>query len=192
MITTETIKSLRDQTGISIMQCKKALEETDGDVAKALVVLRKKGGEVASKKQDRTLGSGVVEAYVHATGAVGAMVIVACETDFVAKNEEFHKVAYDIAMHVTATNPEFLKADDIPPSVKETARAVFLKEVADKPLELQEKILEGKLSAYFKDKILLDQPFIKNPDMTIQAFVDSAIQKFGEKIEITRFERFIV
>ena len=192
MITTDTIKALRDQTGISIMQCKKALEETNGDVEKALVVLRKKGGEIASKKQDRTLRSGVVEAYVHATGAIGAMVILACETDFVAKNEEFRTVAYDIAMHVTATNPEFLRADDVPESVKETARSVFLKEVVDKPADLQEKIIGGKLAAYFKERILLEQPFIKNPDITIQGLIDSAIQKFGEKIEIGRFERFIV
>ncbi len=192
MITTETIKTLRDQTGISIMQCKKALEETNGDMEKALVVLRKKGGEVAAKKKDRTLGSGAVSAYVHATGAVGAMVVLACETDFVAKNEEFSKLAYEIAMHVTATNPQFLKADDIPGSVKETARSVFVKEVADKSAALQEKIMEGKLASYFKERILLEQPYIKNPDVTIQGLIDAAIQKFGEKIEIARFERFVI
>lgn len=191
-ITTEIIKTLRDQTGISVMQCKKALEETDGDIEKALVVLRKKGGEIASKKKDRTLGSGVVQAYIHATGAVGAVVILACETDFVAKNEEFSKLAYDIAMHVTATNPEFLKAEDVPASAKETARSVFVKEIESKPAELQEKIMDGKLAAYFKEKILLDQLFIKNPEITIQSLIDSAIQKFGEKIEVTRFERFTV
>ena len=192
MITTETIKTLRDQTGISVMQCKKALEETNGDIEKALIVLRKKGGEIAAKKKDRTLGSGTVQAYVHATGAVGAMVVLACETDFVGKNEEFGKLAYDIAMHVTATNPQFLRASDVPESAKETARSVFMKEVADKPRELQEKIMEGKLTAYFNERILLEQPFIKNPDSTIAGLVDAAIQKFGEKIEIARFERFIV
>ncbi|TSC62800.1 MAG: elongation factor T [Parcubacteria group bacterium Gr01-1014_48] len=192
IITTETIKTLRDRTGISIMQCKKALEETDGNIEQALVVLRKKGGEIASKKKDRTLGSGIVQAYIHATGALGAVVILACETDFVAKNEEFSKLAYDIAMHVTAINPEFLKADDVPESAKEIARSVFVKEIEGKPAELQEKIMEGKLNTYFKEKILLDQQFIKNPDITIQGLIDSAIQKFGEKIEISRFERFVV
>ncbi len=191
-ITTEIIKTLRDQTGISVMQCKKALEETNGDIEKALVVLRKKGGEIASKKKDRTLGSGVVQAYIHATGSVGAVVILACETDFVAKNEEFSKLAYDIAMQVTAVNPEYVRSEDVPAAARETARSVFVKELEGKPAELQEKIMEGKLTAYFKDKILLEQPFIKNPDVTVQGLIDSAIQKFGEKIEVARFERFIV
>lgn len=188
----DAIKQLRDATGVSVMQCKKALEETEGDMEKALVVLRKKGSEAASKKKDRTLGAGVVASYVHATGTVGAMVVLSCETDFVAKNKDFGKLAYEIAMHVTATNPEYLRAEDVREDAKVTARSVFAAEVADKPEALRGKIIEGKLTAFFKDKILLEQPFIKNQDITIQGLLDSAVQKFGEKTEITRFERFSI
>ena len=146
MITTELIKELRDKTGISVMQCKKALEETAGDIEKAVVVLAQKSKDIAAKKGDRVLGSGVVSSYIHATGTVGTMVELLCETDFVAKNEEFRKLAYDIAMHVAAMDSE-----------KES---------------------------------LLEEAFIKNPEMTITNLIASAIQKFGEKIEIGRFARY--
>jgi elongation factor Ts len=189
MITTELIKELRDQTGISIMQCKKALEEADGDKEKALIILRKKSGEAAAKKSDRTLGAGAIGSYLHSTGSVGAMVVLQSETDFVAKNEEFKKLAYDIAMHVAATNPEYLSQSDIPEDVKIKAREVFEKEVEGKPEEMKEKILEGKLNAYFKDKILLEQSFVKNPEVTIQSLISQAVQKFGERVEIARFVR---
>jgi elongation factor Ts len=189
MITTELIKELRDQTGISIMQCKKALEEADGDKEKALIILRKKSGEAAAKKSDRTLGAGAIGSYLHSTGSVGAMVVLQSETDFVAKNEEFKKLAYDIAMHVAATNPEYLSQSDIPEDVEIKAREVFEKEVEGKPEEMKEKILEGKLNAYFKDKILLEQSFVKNPEVTIQSLISQAVQKFGERVEIARFVR---
>lgn len=189
MITTELIKELRDQTGISIMQCKKALEEADGDKEKALIILRKKSGEAAAKKSDRTLGAGAIGSYLHSTGSVGAMVVLQSETDFVAKNEEFKKLAYDIAMHVAAANPEFLSQNDIPEDTKMKAREVFEKEVEGKPDEMKEKILEGKLNSYFKDKVLLEQAFVKNPEMTIQSLISQAVQKFGERVEIARFVR---
>lgn len=192
MITTEQVKELRDQTGISVMQCKKALEEAGGDTAKALVILRKKSGELAAKKSDRTFGAGIVQAYVHSTGRVCAMVELVCETDFVSGNEEFKALARDIAMHVTATNPKFLSKDEITEDAKNTAKEVFMKEVEGKPKEMQEKILEGKLATYFGDMVLLNQPFIKNPDLTIEALILSAGQKFGEKIAIARFSRFAV
>jgi len=192
MITTDTIKSLRDQTGVSVMQCKKALEEADGDVEKALLILRKKSGAAAAKKADRTLGAGTVAAYVHANKNVGAMVELSCETDFVAKNEDFVKLAYDIAMHVAATSPEFLKESDITDEAREKAKELFVKEVAasGKPADIQEKMLQGKLDAYFAERVLLKQPFIKDPEATIATLVDQAIQKFGEKTEIARFVRF--
>lgn len=189
MITTELIKELRDMTGISIMQCKKALEEADGDKEKALVILRKKGGEIAAKKGDRTLGAGAVGSYLHSTGTIGAMVVLQSETDFVAKNDEFKKLAYDIAMHVAAANPEFVSASEITESAKETAREVFAKEASDKPKEMQEKIIEGKLASYFKDKVLLDQPFIKNPEVTVGQLISNAVQKFGERVEISKIVR---
>ena len=158
MITTELIKELRDKTGISVMQCKKALEEAGGDMEKAVMLLQKKSAGIAEKKGDRTLGAGVVESYIHATHTVGTMLELLCETDFVAKNEEFRKLARDIAMHVTATDPKFLET---------------------------EKDSE-------KEYALLDQAFIKNPELTITNLIQGAVQKFGEKIEIARFVRYSV
>lgn len=191
-ITTEQIKALRDQTGISVMQCKKALEEVGGDVEKALVILKKKGAEIASKKSDRTLGAGVVVSYIHSTGTIGAMVELMCETDFVSKNEEFKKLAYDIALQVSATNPQFLKKDEIDENARKVATEVFIKEVEGKPENMKAQILEGKLESYFKDLVLLDQSFIKDQNITIAALIDNAVQKFGEKIEVSRYIRYSV
>lgn len=193
-ITTEEIKSLRDSTGVSVMQCKKALEEADGDVDKALVLLRKKSADIASKKAERTLGAGVVGSYVHSNGNVGAMVLLLCETDFVAKNEEFKKLAYDIAMHITAANPEFLKRDEVTEADKEKVKAAFTKEIEEsgKPEAVKIKMMEGKLDSYFKEKILLEQDFIKDQSVTINGLIESAIQKFGEKTEIGKFVRLSV
>jgi elongation factor Ts len=189
-ISTEQVKELRDETGISVMQVRKALEEAQGDKAKALVILKKKGGDAASKKADRTLGAGIIQSYIHSTGTVGAMVELSCETDFVSGNQEFKTLAYEIAMQVAATNPDFVSKEDITPEAKKTAEEVFAKEVVDKPKEMQAKILEGKVSSYFKDKVLLEQAFIKDQDVTISALLEKAVQKFGEKIVIGRFVRF--
>jgi elongation factor Ts len=191
-ITTEQVKDLRDKTGVSVMQCKKALEESGGDVEKALIILRKKSGEIAAKKGDRTFAAGTIQAYVHATGTVGAMVELVCETDFVSGNDEYKTLARDIAMHVTASNPKFLKSDEIDEAARAKAKEVFAEEVKDKPENMSEKILEGKLTAYFAEQVLLNQPFIKNPDLTIEALIQQSVQKFGEKIEIARFTRFSV
>lgn len=192
MITTEQIKALRDSTGVSVMQCKKALEEAGGDTEKAIAILRKKSKDIAAKKGDRVFGAGAVASYIHSNGTIGAMVELVCETDFVSKNEEFIKLARDIAMHVAASNPEFIKTEHISDEVKAKAQELFVKEVADKPVEMQQKILDGKLAAYFKDRVLIDQPFIKNPDITIGGLIESAIQKFGEKTEVSRMVRFSV
>ncbi|MFA6459054.1 MAG: elongation factor Ts [Candidatus Paceibacterota bacterium] len=190
MISTDQVKALRDQTGVSVMQCKKALEEAGGDMDKALVILRKKSGELSAKKSDRTFKAGTVQAYIHANGTVGAIVELDCETDFVANNEEFKNMARDIAMHVTATNPKFLSQNDITDADKATALSVFENEVKDKPAAMRQKVLDGKLNAYFSEMVLLNQPFIKNPDQTIQALVESGVQKFGEKMALIRFRRF--
>ena len=189
-ITTDRIKELRDQTGVSVMQCKKALEEAGGDAAKALVILRKKSSEAAAKKSDRTLGAGAVASYVHNTGTVGAMVLLSSETDFVSKNEDFKKLAYNIAMHVAALNPEYLSRDDVPAEEMEKVREVFLPETAGKPEHLKDSILKGKLDSYFKDKILLEQPFIKDQEVTVGELVAQAVQKFGERIAVSKFSRF--
>ncbi len=190
MITTEQIKELRDKTGISIMQCRKALEDAGGDMEKALVILRKKGAEIAGKKSDRALGAGVVSSYIHGTGTIGAMVELWCETDFVAKNEDFKTLARDVAMQVAATNPDFVSSSEIPEDAKAKASEVFEKELEGKPENMKAQILEGKISAYFKEKVLMDQEFIKNPDMTIAAMLENATQKFGEKVQIGKFARF--
>ncbi len=192
MITTESVKELRALTGVSIMQCKKALEEAGGDMEKAKVLLAKKGSQVAAKKADRSLGAGAVQAYIHGTNEVGAVVVLSCETDFVSKNEEFVKLAYDIAMQVAATSPQFVKRDELTEQDMKAAKEVFSEEVKDKPKDMQKKILEGKLDSYFKDKILLEQDFIKDGSKTIQGLIDEATQKFGERIEISTIERFSV
>jgi len=192
MITTDAIKDLRDITGVSVMQCKKALEEAGGDKEKALVILKKKGALAAAKKSDRNLNAGVIASYIHSTGTVGVMVELACETDFVAKNVEFKQLAYDVAMHIAASKPEFLKKEDITEKDKTLAASVFEKEVEGKPEDMKAKILEGKLSAYFAERVLVEQFFIKNPELTIAALVSGAVQKFGEKIEIVRFTRYTV
>jgi elongation factor Ts len=191
-ITTELVKQLRDKTGISVMQCKKALEEVGGDIEKAVVLLQKKSAGAAGKKSDRTLAAGVVSSYVHSTGNVGTMVELLCETDFVAKNEEFKALARDIAMHATATNPQFLKREDIDEHANTLATEMFQKEVEDKPEAMKAKILEGKLAAYWSERVLLDQAFIKNPELTILSLIESAIQKFGERIEVGRFVRYSI
>ncbi|PIP87165.1 elongation factor Ts [Candidatus Campbellbacteria bacterium CG22_combo_CG10-13_8_21_14_all_36_13] len=191
-ITTENIKELRDQTGVSIMQCKKALEEAGGDMNQAMVILQKKSGATALKKADRNLKSGTIASYVHAGGTVATLVELACETDFVARNEDFQKLAYDIAMHVAAMNPVFLSIDDVTEGDRAAALEVFKKEVEDKPKDMQEKIIEGKMNSYFQDKVLLTQAYIKDGDKTIDDLIKGAIQKFGENMRIIRYTRFAV
>lgn len=189
-ITTEQVKELRDRTGVSVMQCKKALEEAGGDMEKALVLLRKVSGGMAAKKADRTFGAGTVQSYIHANGSVGAMVELDCETDFVANNDEFKAIARDIAMHVAATNPKFLRKEDVTEADVKAAKEVFEGEAKDKPAAMRAKIVEGKLATYMAEMVLLDQPFIKNPEVTIQGLCDAAMQKFGEKTAVGRFVRF--
>lgn len=191
-ITTEDIKALRDVTGVSVMQCKKALEEAGGDIEKAQVLLRKSSAAIASKKSDRTLGAGIAAAYTHAGGAVVGAVVLACETDFVSKNEDFGKLAYDIAMHVAAMAPQFKVREDVQEADIRAAREVFTEEVANVPAAMQEKALAGKIDSYLADRVLMDQPFVKNGDITIRELIETAVQKFGEKIEVVRFVRLSV
>jgi len=188
-ITSAHIKELRDATGISVMQCKKALEEAGGDMEKAVIILRKKGAEAAGKKSDRTLGAGAVGAYVHNTHEVAALVLLSCETDFVAKNEEFIALARDLAMHVAAARPRFISRSEVTEADTAKAAEVFAEEVKDKPAELKEKILAGKLDSYFKEQVLLEQDFIKDPSRTITDLLSAAIQKFGENVVIGQMSR---
>ncbi|MFA6432215.1 MAG: elongation factor Ts [Candidatus Paceibacterota bacterium] len=189
-ISTEMVKELREESGVSIMQCKKALEEADGDKDKALVILRKVSSGLGAKKKDRNFNAGTIQAYIHANGTVGTMLELNCETDFVASNDGFKALARDIAMHVTATNPKFLRKEDVTEADTKAAREVFEDEVKDKPVAMRAKVLEGKLAAYFAEMVLLDQPFIKDPSVTIQGLLDAAMLKFGEKTAIGRYMRF--
>ncbi len=187
-ITTESIKELRERTGVSVMQCKKALSEADGDLAKAEVILKKHSAASAEKKAERTLAAGVVGSYIH-DGSIGAMVVLSCETDFVAKNPEFGVLARELAMQVAATNPSYTVMLEISEEAKNAAVAVFEKEVANKPQDMQAKILEGKLASHFRDHVLLEQPFIKDESKTVQQLLNEATQKFGERVEVSRFAR---
>lgn len=191
-ITSAQLKELREKTGISVMQCKTALEEAGGDMEKAVIILKKKRSEAADKKSDRTLGAGAVGVYTHNTNEVASMVLLACETDFVSKNEEFIALAKDIAMHVAATDPKFVSKEELPEDAIDKAKEVFAPELEGKPEEMKEKIMEGKLSSYFKDQILLEQDFIKNPEVTIGEMISGAIQKFGEKVSIEQISRVSV
>ena len=191
-ITSAQLKELRDYTGISVMQCKKALEEAGGDMDKAKIILQKKGGEIALKKSDRALGAGAIGSYVHSTNEVASLVQLSCETDFVSKNPEFVALAKNIAMHVAAQAPLYIRRDEVTPEILEKAKEVFMTEVVGKPAEMQEKILAGKLDAYFKDRILMEQPYIKDGEKTIGDLVSNAIQKFGENVVISSITRISI
>lgn len=188
-ISLDIVKQLRDKTGVSIMQCRKALEEAEGDMDKAEVILKKRSGAAADKKADRELGAGAIGTYVH-DGVVGAMVLLSSETDFVSKNEEFGELARAIAMHVAAVNPTYLSTEEISENAKQAALAIFTEEVKDKPEEMREKILDGKMASYFKDQVLLEQSYIKDDSKTIKDLLNEASQKFGERVEISKFARF--
>lgn len=192
----DMVKQLRDETNVAIMQCKKALEDAGGDMDKARMALRKKSAEIATKKADRTLGSGVIASYIHGNASVGAIVELNCETDFVAKNEDFKQLAYDIAMHIAAVNPKYRTVEDITDEDKQKATAFFEEEVekqlAGKPEEIKQKALQGKMDTFFAEQVLMKQAYVKNPDVTIAQLIDGAVQKFGEKTELSRFTRFAV
>ena len=187
-ITTDSIKKLREMTSVSVMQCKKALEEADGDLAKAEVILKKHSAATAEKKADRELKAGCIGGYIH-DGSIGAMVLVSSETDFVAKNPDFVAFAREIAMQVTATDPKYVSMEEIPAEAKNAAVAVFEKEIQGKPADMQEKIMEGKISSYFREQVLLEQSAIKDESKMVKDLLNEATQKFGERVEVTRFVR---
>jgi len=191
-ISMELVKELREKTGISIMQCKKALEDAGGDMNKAIVYLQKKGAETAAKKADRVIKSSRIVSYVHGIGSVGVLVELCSESDFVSKHEDFQKLAYDIAMQIAATNPAYIKKEDVSLEERTKVLDALADEVKDKPEAMREKILTGKMDAFFKERILIEQDFIKDPSLTVNTLIQNAIQKFGEKIEVSRFVRFSV
>ena len=177
-------------TGISVMQCKAALEEAGGDKQKALLILSKKSGAIAAKKSDRALGAGVVSSYIHANKAVGSMLVLRCETDFVSNNEEFVMLAREIALQIAASSPVYVEREEIDPAKLDEIKALFIKEVEGKPENMKETILKGKVDAYLKGIVLLEQPYIKDTDKTVRELIDAAVHKFGERIVVERFVRF--
>ena len=191
-ITAAEVNKLRQTTGAGMMDCKKALVEAEGNFDTAIEILRKKGQKVAANRADRDSSEGAAIAVLNSDNTQGVAVSLNCETDFVAKNDEFKALARDVAMHATAMNPKFIRKDQITEEVTQKAKETFADEVKDKPADLQEKILQGKLDAYFNEQVLLEQAFIKNPETTIGGMIESAIQKFGEKVDITDLARFEV
>ncbi len=193
-VTMEMIKKLREKTAAGFMDCKKALEEAGGDLEKAVDILRQKGLAVAAKRAGKATKEGVVAAYIHATKKLGAMVEVNCETDFVARTEEFQKFAYDLAMHIAATNPICVAREDMPEEVINREKEIYLAQAREsgKPENVIEKIVQGKLEKFFKESVLLEQPFVKNPDLTIQDLLNELMTKTGERIQIRRFTRYQV
>ena len=194
MIKAETVKELRERTGAGMMDCKKALTETGGDMEKAIDFLREKGLAAAAKKAGRIAAEGIVEAYIHGGGRIGVLVEVNCETDFVGKTDEFKELCRDIAMQIAASSPEFVSKEDVPQEAidheKEILRAQALNE--GKPEKIVDKMVEGRIEKYYKEVCLLEQPFIKDPDKTVSQLVTEKIAKIGEIISVRRFVRFQV
>ncbi len=192
MLDSKTILSLRELTGAGMVDAKKALDETGGDINKAAELLRKKGIVKAAKKSERSTHEGLVHAYIHAGGKIGVLVELLCETDFVARNEQFKELAHDIAMQVAANNPLYLSVEDVPADVVAKEKEMMAAEMASsgKQPAMIEKALAGRLQKYYSDVCLLNQAFFKDEDLTIEELVKSAIAKIGENIQVKRFVRF--
>jgi elongation factor Ts len=193
-ITASQVKELRERTGAGMMDCKKALTEMEGDFEKAIEYLRKKGMAAAAKRADRATREGLVYSYIHPGGGVGVLIEVNCETDFVARTDEFKQLCHDLAMHIAATSPLTISADDLDPALLEKEREIYLGQAAEegKPPEIAAKMVEGRLKKFKKEVALLDQPFVKNPDETIEELIKSKIGSLGENMTIRRFARFQV
>ncbi|MDE0960756.1 MAG: translation elongation factor Ts [Planctomycetota bacterium] len=188
-INAKTVMELRKQTGVGMMECKKALGETDGDIEQAIDLLRTRGAQMAAKKADRATNQGWIGSYIHSNGRIGVIVEVLCETDFVAKNETFQTLIRDIAMHIAAMNPMAVSPSELDQAVVERERAVFAEQVKDKPENLQGNIVEGKLQKYYSEVCLLNQAFIKEDKKSIEQVIQDAIVTIGENIQLTRFHR---
>jgi elongation factor Ts len=193
-ITAAKVKELREKTGVGMMQCKSALKEAGGDLAEAEKVLRKKGAATAAKKADRATGEGQVASYIHTGGKIGVLVEINCETDFAARSDEFQNLIKGLAMHVAAAAPRFLRREDVSESAladeREIARDQALK--SGKPEKIVEKIVEGKLDKYYAEHVLLEQPYVRDPDKTVGQLITDAVAKIGENIQIRRFARFVL
>ena len=191
-ITASLVKDLRERTGAGMMDCKKALTETAGDMDKAIDFLREKGLAAAAKKASRVAAEGIVEAYIHGAGRIGVLLEVNCETDFVAKTEGFRGLARDIAMQVAANNPLYVAREEVAEELLQHERDVLRAQALNegKPEKIVDKMVEGRIEKYYKEVCLLEQPFIKNPDITVKELITESIAKIGENINVRRFVRF--
>lgn len=189
-ISAKMVADLREETGAGLMDCKKALVEAGGDRESAVLILKKKGIASALKKLDRDASEGIVESYIHLGGKVGVLLELNCETDFVAKNAEFRSLAKDLCMHIAAANPLYLSRQEVPEDVLAREREVAAAQLAGKPPAVLENIVKGKIEKFLAGVCLLDQPFVKDPEVTVQNLVNNGINKMGENIKIGRFVRF--
>ncbi len=191
-ITAQSVKELRAATGAGMMDAKKVLEEAGGDIDKAIELLRKKGQKIAAKKADRSTNEGFIGMYLHSNGKIAAMVKVTCETDFVARTDDFKALANDIAMHITAMSPQYITVDDVPEEVKQKELEIYKEEMKNsgKPEEMIEKIAQGKLEKYYSEVCLMKQPFIKDDKLSIEKWLTEKIAKLGENIQITDFTKY--
>ncbi|MEW6521619.1 MAG: translation elongation factor Ts [Thermodesulfobacteriota bacterium] len=193
-ITSQMVKELRDKTNAGMMDCKKALAENNGDMEKAVDYLRQKGLAVAAKRATRATSEGVIECYIHAGGKLGVMVEVGCETDFVAKTDSFIEFAKNIAMHIAAVNPVSIRREEVPADLLAREKDIYVKQAADsgKPANIVEKIVAGKIEKFYADACLLEQQYVKNPDLKVQDLLNELIATLGENISVKRFARFQV
>ena len=197
-ISAQLVKQLREQTGAGMMECKKALQEANGSLSDAIEILRKRGAAVAAKKATRHAREGIISSYIHMGGKVGVLVEINCETDFVAKNDTFREFAKDITLQIAAANPLYISRSDVPEDIINKEKEIILAQLqsdpknAQKPAHILNTIVEGKLERFYQTTCLLDQTFIKDPDITIQQLLNSKIQEIGENIVIRRFVRFQV
>jgi elongation factor Ts len=186
------VKELREKTGAGIMDCKGALAECDGDMSKAVDFLRKKGLATAAKRAGRSMTEGIIESYIHMDNKLGVLVEVNCETDFVAKNDDFKEFAKNIAMHIAATNPVGIRPEDVPEETINREKEIYRGQVLEmgKPEKIADKIVEGKMQKYFKESCLMNQVYVRDPDITVEDLLNEMIAKIGENISIKRFARF--
>lgn len=191
-ITPALVKELREKTNAGMMDCKRALDESGGDVAKAEEILRKKGIASAGKKASRVAKEGTVASYIHLQGKVGVLVEINCETDFVAKNEVFREFVKDITLHIAAAHPIYVSRESVPEKLIQAEREIFAAQVVGKPANIVDKIVDGKIDKFYSTICLMEQAFIKNPDLTIKDLVNSKISELGENIIIRRFTRYMV
>jgi elongation factor Ts len=191
-ISAGTVKELRDRTGIGMMECKKALEESNGDIEKAITILRKKGHARAKDKMERQAKEGAIGSYIHLNGKIGVLVEVNCESDFVARNEEFQELVKNICLHIAAADPQYISSEDVPQEILDEEREIIREQFKDsgKPAEIVEKIVQGKLSKYYQEACLLDQLYIKDDKMAVKDLVTAFISKFRENVVIRRFARY--